>query len=179
MANSDKNITITSATGTAGDPTIEFTGSGNNPTRIKALSDGSLRFEGNAGTLFEITNSITGTLFAANDVSGIPGIDLNDLGLVRLAPFDGQVLIGQTAASSASGANSATDILQIDGNCFINGNAFFQGTVTASVNLHATAPATNTETGSVGEIRVDDSYIYVCTAANTWKRVELNLTTWS
>lgn len=179
MANSDKNITITSATGTAGDPTIEFTGSGNNPTRIKALSDGSLRFEGNAGTLFEITNSITGTLFAANDVSGIPGIDLNDLGLVRLAPFDGQVLIGQTTPSSATGASAASDILQIDGNCFINGNAFVTGAVTGSVNLNATAPTTNLDAGVPGEIRVDHQYIYVCTATNTWKRVELNLTTWS
>lgn len=27
--------------------------------------------------------------------------------------------------------------------------------------------------GNVGEICVDDTYIYVCTSADTWKRVEL------
>lgn len=179
MANSDKNITITSAKDTTAEPTLEFTGGNNTPVRIRTLDDGSLTFEGSSGTLFTISNSLTGTLFAANDVSGIPGIDLNDLGLIRLAPYDGQVLIGQLAASSATGADSANDILQIDGNCFINGNAFVTGTVTGSINLNATAPATDTAIGAVGEIRVDDSYIYVCTAANTWKRVELNLTTWS
>lgn len=39
-----------------------------------------------------------------------------------------------------------------------------------------TAPASATATGTVGEIRVDASYIYICTATNTWKRSAI--TTW-
>ena len=39
-----------------------------------------------------------------------------------------------------------------------------------------TAPASATATGVVGEIRIDASYIYVCTATNVWKRSAL--TTW-
>jgi hypothetical protein len=39
-----------------------------------------------------------------------------------------------------------------------------------------TAPASATATGVVGEIRIDASYIYICTATNTWKRSAL--TTW-
>lgn len=38
------------------------------------------------------------------------------------------------------------------------------------------APATSSSTGSTGEVRVDDTYIYVCTATNTWKRAALS--TW-
>lgn len=38
------------------------------------------------------------------------------------------------------------------------------------------APATASSTGSTGEVRVDDNYIYVCTATNTWKRAALS--TW-
>ena len=38
------------------------------------------------------------------------------------------------------------------------------------------APASSTATGTVGEIRIDANYIYVCTAKNTWKRTAL--TTW-
>lgn len=34
-------------------------------------------------------------------------------------------------------------------------------------------PATATSTGTVGEIAWDANYIYVCTAANTWKRVAI------
>ena len=29
------------------------------------------------------------------------------------------------------------------------------------------------DTGTLGEIRVDASYIYVCTATDTWKRVAI------
>ena len=36
-----------------------------------------------------------------------------------------------------------------------------------------TAPASATATGTLGEIRIDANYIYVCTATNTWKRTAL------
>jgi hypothetical protein len=39
-----------------------------------------------------------------------------------------------------------------------------------------TAPSSATDTGTLGEIRVDANYIYVCTATNTWVRSAL--TTW-
>lgn len=33
-----------------------------------------------------------------------------------------------------------------------------------------TAPASATDTGTLGEIRIDANYIYICVATNTWKR---------
>lgn len=36
-----------------------------------------------------------------------------------------------------------------------------------------TAPASATATGTLGEIRIDANYIYVCTATNTWKRAAI------
>ena len=39
-----------------------------------------------------------------------------------------------------------------------------------------TAPSSASDTGTLGEIRVDANYIYVCTSTNTWKRSAL--TTW-
>ena len=42
--------------------------------------------------------------------------------------------------------------------------------------VSSSAPATASSTGSEGEIAVDSSYIYVCTATNTWKRA--SLATW-
>lgn len=53
------------------------------------------------------------------------------------------------------------------------------GNITAtSFNVSAlnTAPATATSAGTLGEIRVTATHIYVCTAANTWVRSAL--TTW-
>ena len=36
-----------------------------------------------------------------------------------------------------------------------------------------TAPASATAAGTLGEIRIDANYIYICTATNTWKRVAI------
>jgi len=36
------------------------------------------------------------------------------------------------------------------------------------------APATSSDTGLTGQIKVDANYLYVCTASNTWKRVALS-----
>lgn len=36
-----------------------------------------------------------------------------------------------------------------------------------------TAPASASASGTLGEIRVDANYIYICTATNTWKRVAI------
>lgn len=39
-----------------------------------------------------------------------------------------------------------------------------------------TAPSSASDTGTLGEIRIDANYIYICTATNTWKRVAIS--TW-
>ena len=43
----------------------------------------------------------------------------------------------------------------------------------AQLRSQGTAPATTGATGTAGDIRYDADYIYVCTAANTWKRVAI------
>jgi len=37
-----------------------------------------------------------------------------------------------------------------------------------------TAPATSTSTGTTGEIRIVNGFIYVCVATNTWQRATLS-----
>ena len=37
-----------------------------------------------------------------------------------------------------------------------------------------TVPATSGSLGSIGQLAVDSSYLYVCIATNTWKRVSLS-----
>ncbi len=45
--------------------------------------------------------------------------------------------------------------------------------VNGGVSIAGTAPASAAATGAVGSIRWDSGFIYVCTAANTWKRVAI------
>ena len=46
-------------------------------------------------------------------------------------------------------------------------------TIDAQHRLQGTAPATAGATGTAGDIRYDADYIYVCTAASTWKRAAI------
>ena len=50
-------------------------------------------------TLFSVVNSLTGTIFAVNDISGIPSISVADTGTVQIAPYSGNVLVGYTASN--------------------------------------------------------------------------------
>jgi hypothetical protein len=43
----------------------------------------------------------------------------------------------------------------------------------AQHRLQGTAPTTPTGSGTAGDMRYDDNYIYICTATNTWKRTPI------
>ncbi len=97
-------ITITPNDGstTAGqDPTIKFQGTGNSTDiTLRVAADGSISIEGSAGQLMSITDSLSGTIWAVNDISGIPSIEVLDTGLVKLSEYNGSVQIGGDAFSS-------------------------------------------------------------------------------
>lgn len=114
MALSDKNILITPNKGQSADPKIELsaatasTGPFTITLNVYPQDNGTLSFEGSSGQLFSITNSLTGTIFSVNDISGIPSIEVLDTGLVKLAEYSGNVLIG-------TGTDNGTDKLQVNG----------------------------------------------------------------
>ena len=113
MANADKNILITPNIGAANGtlPTIRFTGQVNTPITLSVLDDNSLSFTGSAGQLFSITNSLTGTLFSVNDVSGIPSVEILDTGLIKLAQYSGTVGIGVSSSVARLTVKSASTSL--------------------------------------------------------------------
>jgi hypothetical protein len=120
MAHSDKNIVITPNIGsTTADPQIVFSGANaslgpqNITLRTYATSNGTLSFEGSAGQLFSITNSMSGSIFSVNDVSGVPSIEVLDTGIVKLAEYSGFVAYGVSQAVTAAGSTQATATLLI------------------------------------------------------------------
>ena len=74
----------------------------------KMLDAGTLSFEGTVGQLFSITNSMTGTIFSVNDISGIPSIEVLDTGVVKLAQYGGFVAYGVSSALTAAGSTQGT-----------------------------------------------------------------------
>lgn len=118
MANSDKNIVITpNISSSTADPQIVFSGANaslgpqNITLRVYPTNSGTLSFEGSAGQLFSITNSLAGTIFSVNDVSGVPSIEVTDAGLIRLAQYGGYVAFGNSTAVSAAGSTQGTATL--------------------------------------------------------------------
>ena len=77
---------------------------------------------------------------------------------------------GGTSASFPAVKRSTTE-LQVR---LANDSAYT--TIDAQHRLQGTAPASATATGTAGDIRYDASYIYICTATDTWKRAAI--TTW-
>jgi len=121
MANTDKNIIITPSIGSStADPTIVFTGGNTtvaNSINMAMYASGTLSWSGTAGQLFSITNSLTGTIFAVNDISGIPSITVNSLGNIVLAQYNGNVTIGASQGQ-------ASNVLSVAGNLYATGNSY-------------------------------------------------------
>jgi hypothetical protein len=70
------------------------------------------------------------------------------------------------AVNNKIGINTSTPSQLLDVNGVSQANQF-------KLSALNTAPATATTTGTLGEIRIDASYIYICTATNSWKRVAI------
>ena len=123
MALSDKNVVVTPSVGSStDDPKIVFsgadasTGPQNITLRAYPNNSGTLSVEGSSGQLFSITNSLSGSIFSVNDVSGIPSIEVLDTGLVKVAQYSGNVLIG-------TGVDNASEKLQVVGGISIDGTS--------------------------------------------------------
>ena len=82
----------------SGEPQILFRGSGTTAVELNVLpSDSSqsatgsgtaLSFEGTQGQLFSITDNLSsGTLFSVSDIAGLPFLEVNASGDVKLAEY--------------------------------------------------------------------------------------------
>lgn len=91
------------------DPTIKFQGvSVSTDITLRVTQTGVISFEGTAGQLFSITDTMTGTIFSVNDVSGIPSIEVLSSGLIKLGQYGGNIVLG-------SATDNGVDKLQVTG----------------------------------------------------------------
>lgn len=134
MAQTDKNIVITPNIGQTADPKVVYSGANASvgaqtiTLNVYPDSNGTLSWEGSAGQLLSVTNSLTGTLFAVNDVSGIPSITVQDTGQVTLAPYVGNLVIGNTTDSNVAKA-------QVTGSMALNGMMLTQANTTVNTSI--------------------------------------------
>jgi hypothetical protein len=124
MANTYKNIVIVPNIGSLNaDPKIVFSGANTTVNTditlsVNPTSNGTISLDGNR-QLFSITNSMNGIVFSVNDVNGIPNIEVSDTGIIRLAQYNGNVIVGSNTPNTLITANSTGALYT--GNIIIGG----------------------------------------------------------
>ena len=120
MAN-DKKFVVKRGLAT---PNVDFAnGSGSISATFLSTSN-TLSFSGNTGQLFSITDSMSGTIFSVNDISGIPSIEVIDTGAVKLAETFGSVAIGANTVSNFK--------FNVSGNTLFGNSVTFNSTIIAN-----------------------------------------------
>ena len=122
---------------------------------VSMLDAGTISFSGDSGELFSVTDTMSGTIFAVNDISGIPSFEVDDSGIVRIAESVGNVLIGTTidngnklqvsGNTSISGTINANNVI-VSGNLTVSGTTTFINSNTLNIGdniitLNADLPA--------------------------------------
>ncbi len=136
---------------TPGSASIAFSGSAANTIRLQVEQSGSIAFYGNSGSLFGITDSLSGSLMSVNDISGLPILEVFSDDRVVMGTFNKNTLVVTGSRIGIDKANPTTD-LDISGSVFITGSLqLSSGGITGSLFGNATsasvAPA-NTLTGT-------------------------------
>jgi hypothetical protein len=150
MAN-DKRFKVKN--GLTADNILYLDSSGNEIT--SAIENDSISWEGDSGQLFSITDDLTGTIFSVNDISGIPSIEVDDDGSIRLAEFSGDVAIGL----STVGTGATLDVggaIAVNGTIVIESDGSIVGGGGASIDANDTEIIYNEGTTSTG----DSTFVY-------------------
>ena len=132
MANTYKNIVIVPNVGSAiADPKIIFSGANTTVNTditlsVNPTSNGTISLDGDR-QLFSVTNSMNGIIFSVNDVNGIPNIEVSDTGIIRLAQYSGNIIVGSNTPNTLITANST--------GALYTGNIIIGGTSTTGITF--------------------------------------------
>lgn len=110
---------------------------------VVMLDNGMLSITGVSGQLFSIVDSLSGTIFGVNDISGMPSIEVDDTGVIRLAQYAGNVLLG-------TAVDNGTDKLQVAGTISAIGYKSTVATGTAPFTVASTTRVANLNVATAG-----------------------------
>ena len=118
---------------TPGSASIQFSGSAANTIRLQVEQSGSIAFYGNSGSLFGITDSLSGSLMSVNDISGLPILEVFSDDRVVMGTFNRNTLV---VTGSRIGIDKAvpTADLDISGSVFITGSLSITGSTGLTVS---------------------------------------------
>ena len=106
---------------TPGSASIQFSGSAANTIRLQVEASGSIAFYGNSGSLFGITDSLSGSLMSVNDISGLPILEVFSDDRIVMGTFNKNILV-VTGSRIGIGKSAPTSLLDISGSVTITGS---------------------------------------------------------
>lgn len=89
---------------TPGSASIQFSGSAANTIRLQVEQSGSIAFYGNSGSLFGITDQLSGSLMSVNDISGLPILEVFSDDRVVMGTFGKNTLVVSGSVVTVSGS---------------------------------------------------------------------------
>jgi hypothetical protein len=138
-------------------------------TASTSTSSGALVVSGGvgvAGAIFAGGNIQSNAVFAANNTT------------LYLRPSGASVSSGQVIIETSGNITASGDLQFTANNTYDVGSSTnrIRAVHVRDLFVGTATPASASATGTAGQITWDASYIYVCTATNTWKRVAIS--TW-
>jgi len=132
-----RNILIDPQRTGAANPNIQFSGSMANTIKLEVLTSGSVQFTGVSGSLLNVTDSLSGSLFAVSDVSGLPIIEVFSDDRVVMGQFNTSALVvtGSRVGVGVSAPNVAFEV---------SGAMRLRGSTSGYVGLQPAAAAGST-----------------------------------
>ncbi len=106
-------------------------------------------------------------------VTGFDGSSIADFSSISFSE-DYSALPRYTPTSTEASTSTTTGAIVVAGGVGIAGNLHAGGSINGLGAVQPGTPASAAATGTAGQIRWDADYIYVCTAANNWKRVAIS-----
>lgn len=113
---------------TPGSASIQFSGSAANTIRLQVEQSGSIAFYGASGSLFGITDQLSGSLMSVNDISGLPILEVFSDDRVVMGSFNRNTLVVTGSRIGVDKAVPQAD-LDITGSVFITGSLTVTGSV--------------------------------------------------
>ena len=137
----------------------------------------------------ESTGTVTSVSITAGDGLAVEGgpitssgeISIRNTGVTRLNAGPGIILSGHTGELTVSSSNPAagtvTSVEVTSSTLVVTGSPITStGTINIELPASPSVPSTASSSGIAGQIAYNATHIYVCVAADTWKRA--NLSTW-
>lgn len=175
IVSSSANNAITTSNTFTGTQTLVAGGTGVIPLRFQAgvlstnLFTGAMEWDGTVPYFVPhalITGSISGTTLTVTSVTN---------GVILIgSQISGTGITAGTTITAAGTGTGGTGTYTVSASQTVASTAITVATRSTSVLLTSQIPASSSAIGRLGMIAADASWFYICTAANTWRRVALS-----